>query len=185
MTKVFPLDLIESCKKGNAKAQRSLFEFYYSTMYNICIRYVKDEMDAEDRLSEGFTKVFKSIGNFTHEQEHGFRAWIKKIMVNECLMFLRKRNNFFLVPLADAEEIAVWDISLPDIDTAYILQCISELPVGYRTVLNLYIVEGYSHGEISKLLNIKEATSRSQLNKAKQVLKEKLLHYKSIGYGKG
>ena len=183
--KLFPIDLIESCKKGNAKAQRSLFNFYYSMMYNVCLRYVKDEMDAEDRLSEGFTKVFKSISSFTYDKEDGFRAWVKKIMVNECLMFLRKRNNFFLVPLADAEEVAVNDIGFANIDTAYILQSISELPVGYRTVLNLYIVEGYSHSEIGKLLNIKEATSRSQLNKAKQVLKEKLLHYKSIGYGKG
>lgn len=181
---IFPIELIEGCKKGNAKAQRNLFDFYYSYMYNVCLRYVKDEMDAEDRLSEGFTKVFKHISKFTYEQENGFRAWIKKIMVNECLMFLRKKNNFFLVPLTDAEEIAVDDINLEEIGAAYILQSIAELPVGYRTVLNLYIVEGYAHAEIGQMLNIKEATSRSQLNKAKQALKEKLLTYKSINYGK-
>lgn len=182
---IFPIELIEGCKKGNSKAQRNLFDFYYSYMYNVCLRYVKDEMDAEDRLSEGFTKVFKHISKFSYEQENGFRAWIKKIMVNECLMFLRKKNNFFLVPLANAEEIAVEDIRLEEIDTAYILHCISELPIGYRTVLNLYIIEGYAHVEIGQMLNIKEATSRSQLNKAKQALKEKLLTYKSINYGKG
>ena len=182
---LFPIDLIEGCKKGNVSAQRSLFDFYYSYMYNVCIRYVKDEMDAEDRLSEGFTKVFKHITKFTYDQENGLRAWIKKIMVNECLMFLRKRNNFSLVPLTDAEDIAMDDIGLAQIDTAYILQSIAELPIGYRTVLNLYIIEGYSHHEIGEMLNIKEATSRSQLNKAKQALKEKLLTYKSTTYGKG
>ncbi len=182
---IFPLDLVEGCKNGSSKAQRALFDFYYNYMFNVCLRYVKEEMEAEDRLSEGFTKVFRNIHKFTYDQEHGLRAWIKKIMVNECLMFLRKRNNFFLVPLTDAEEIVATDMNLAEIDTDYILQSISELPTGYRTVLNLYIVEGYSHQEIGYLLNIKEATSRSQLNKAKQVLKEKLLTYKSINYGKG
>lgn len=182
---IFPLELIEGCKKGNAQAQRSLFDFYYNTMYNICIRYVKDEMEAEDRLSEGFTKVFKHINKFTYEQEAGFKAWIKKIMVNECLMWLRKKNNFYLVPLSEAEEVSTTFLSLEELDTSFILHSISELPVGYRTVLNLSIIEGYAHAEIASMLNIKEATSRSQLNKAKQLLKQKLLQYKLSNYGKG
>ena len=141
-------------------------------------------MEAEDLLSQGFTKIFAHISKFEYEHEHGLRAWMKKIMINECLMFLRKRHNFYLVPLNEAEEISVEDVQLEKMDSHYILQSISELPVGYRTVLNLYVIEGYSHLEIGKLLNIKEATSRSQLNKAKEALKQKLLPYKSMSHGK-
>lgn len=181
---VFPIDLIEKCRKGNAGAQRSLFEFYYDHMYNICLRYVKEEMQAEDMLSQGFTKVFKNISSFKQEHDYGLRAWIKKIMINECLMWLRKNNNFNLVPLTAAEELISDEVSLVDLDPSFILTSIAELPDGYRTVLNLNVIEGYSHQEIGKMLNIKEATSRSQLNKAKQILKQKLAHYKSSNYGK-
>ncbi|MEJ5993901.1 sigma-70 family RNA polymerase sigma factor [Pedobacter sp. Du54] len=177
-------EILEECKKGNNKAQRSLFDLYYTTMLNVCIRYVKAQTEAEDLLSQGFTKVFKNMGSFHYEHEPGFRGWIKKIMVNECLMFLRKKNNFYLVPLTEADELTVEDVQLEHIDAHYIYQCIAELPVGYRTVLNLYIIEGYSHAEIGVLLNIKEATSRSQLNKAKEALKHKLLPYKSVYHGK-
>ncbi len=182
---VFPKELIEGCKKADGKSQRSLFDFYYDYMFNICLRYVKDEMHAEDMLSQGFTKVFKNIGAFQYEQDQGLRAWIKRIMINECLMWLRKKNSFALVPLTDAEELAYEDLNLSQMDSDYILQSIAELPVGYRTVLNLSIVEGYSHQEIGKLLNIKEATSRSQLNKARHTLKQRLLQYQSTNYGKG
>ena len=181
---VFPIDLIEKCKKADRKAQRSLFEFYYDHMYNICLRYVKEETQAEDMLSQGFTKVFKNISSFKQDKDYGLRAWIKKIMVNECLMWLRKNNNFNLVPLTEAEDIISEKVSLVDLDSSFILRSIAELPDGYRTVLNLNVIEGYSHQEIGKMLNIKEATSRSQLNKAKQILKQKLAHYKLSNYGK-
>lgn len=177
-------EVLEECKKGNNKAQRSLFDFYYNPMLNICIRYVKEQMEAEDLLSQGFTKVFKNISQFIYEHEYGLQAWIKKIMINECLMFLRKKNNFYLVSLIEADEITIEDVKLEHIDAHYIFQSIAELPVGYRTVLNLYVIEGYSHLEIGRLLNIKEATSRSQLNKAKEALKHKLLPYKAMSYGK-
>ncbi|RYG12016.1 MAG: sigma-70 family RNA polymerase sigma factor [Chitinophagaceae bacterium] len=173
-------EILEGCKKGNNKAQRNLFDFYYNAMLVVCIRYVKEQMEAEDLLSQGFTKVFKNIGQFQYQHEHGLRGWIKKIMINECLMFLRKKNNFYLVPLTEADEVSIEDIGLEYIDANYIYQRIAELPVGYRTVLNLYVIEGYSHAEIGVLLTIKEATSRSQLNKAKEALKHKLLPYKSV-----
>ncbi|TCC90358.1 sigma-70 family RNA polymerase sigma factor [Pedobacter frigiditerrae] len=182
---LFPIDLIEGCKKGICSAQRSLFDFYYDYMFNVCLRYLKDEMLTEDILSQGFTKVFNGIGKFKLEKENGLRAWIKTIMINECLIFLRKKNNFFLVPLSEAENIPSPTIDFEELDSSYVLQSISELPIGYRTVLNLNVIEGYSHQEISVMLNIKEATSRSQLAKAKEVLKKKLLEYKLNYYGKG
>lgn len=177
-------ELIKRCKKGEQRAQRILFDRYYGQMYRVCLRYMREEMLAEDRLSEGFIKVFKHISGFEYEHENALQAWIKKIMINECLMFLRKKNNFHLVPLTEAEAITVQDIHLEHIDAHYIYQCLAELPAGYRTVLNLYLIEGYSHAEIGRLLNIREATSRSQLNKAKEALKQKLLPYNTVHYGK-
>ena len=183
---IFPTDLIEQCKKGNGRAQRQLFDFYYDYMYNVCMRYVKDDMLTEDMLSQGFMNVFKNISKFKLDQQHGLRSWIKKIMINECLMWLRKHNNFYLVPILEAEDIAIDEPELDKIDVSFIMQCIAELPMGYRTVLNLNVVEGFSHAEIGAMLEIKEATSRSQLNKAKQLLKQKLLqYYKLSNYGKG
>jgi RNA polymerase sigma factor (sigma-70 family) len=182
---VFPIDIIEGCKKSNGKSQRSLFDFYYAYMYNVCLRYVKDDMHAEDMLSMGFTKVFKHITQFNYEAEVGLRAWIKKIMINECLMWLRKKNNFNLVPITAADDLSYTDFNLHEMDVQYILQAMSDLPVGYKTVLNLYVIEGYNHAEIGQMLNIKEATSRSQLNKAKQLLKQRLLQFNQLNYGKG
>jgi RNA polymerase sigma factor (sigma-70 family) len=182
---VFPIDIIEGCKRSNGKSQRSLFDFYYSYMFNVCMRYVKDDMHAEDMLSQGFTKVFKNIILFNYEAEIGLRAWIKKIMINECLMWLRKKNNFNLVPLTTIDEPSYTDFNLHGMDVQYILQAIAELPIGYKTVLNLNVIEGYNHAEIGEMLNIKEATSRSQLNKAKHLLKQRLLQYNRLNYGKG
>ncbi|MDQ7947249.1 MAG: sigma-70 family RNA polymerase sigma factor [Pedobacter sp.] len=185
MMRLFPLELLLACKKGDASAQRKLFDFYYDEMYQVCYRYVKDEMLVEDLLSQGFTKVLNKIGKFRAEKENGLRAWIKTIMINECLMQLRRRNNFYLVPLSDADELSTEEVDFDEIDQSFVRQCIAELPTGYRTVLNLYVIEGYAHAEIGKMLDIKEATSRSQLNKAKQILKQRLLSYKLSLYGKG
>ncbi|RZK43907.1 MAG: sigma-70 family RNA polymerase sigma factor [Pedobacter sp.] len=176
-------DIVKECAKGNSKAQRNLFELYYRPMFNVCIRYVKDQVEAEDLVSQGFIKVFNALNRFHYEHENGLSGWVRRIMVNECLMFLRKRSNFHLVPLDEALDVGEVDFNLEQIDSHYILKSIAELPVGYRTVLNLFIIEGYSHAEIAAFLAIKEATSRSQLAKAKVLLKNKLLSYKLMGYG--
>ncbi|MBO9562774.1 MAG: sigma-70 family RNA polymerase sigma factor [Niastella sp.] len=177
-------DLIQRCKNGEHRAQRQLFDQYCTPMYNVCLRYLRSDFDAEEALSKGFTKVFAGMGRFNYEGEAALKAWIKKIMINECLMLLRSKNNFSLVPITEASDIMHHDARLENMDTRYILECIAALPAGYRTVLNLYIVEAYKHHEIAAMLGIAESTSRSQLNKAKQALKEKLLQY-NIKYGKG
>lgn len=186
MMQIFPADLISLCKRGNNKAQRALFDFFYDYMFNICVRYVSEEMLAEDLISQGFTKVFKHIKGFNAEHQNSLRSWIKKIMINECLMWLRMNSNLHLVPIEEAESLAVEETYIAGIESNYILTCIEQLPVGYRTVFNLNVVEGYNHAEIAIMLNIKEATSRSQLSKAKQLLKSKLLeYYNANNYGKG
>jgi RNA polymerase sigma-70 factor (ECF subfamily) len=143
-------------------------------MFNVCLRYMKNEEDAEDMLSQGFTRVFTNIKSFEYKEEQGLRAWIKRIVINECLMELRKHTNFLLVSEDEALDIGELDNNLERLDAEYIYQAILSLPPGYRTVLNLNIIEGFSHSEISAMLNINEGTSRSQLNKARKLLREKL-----------
>lgn len=139
--------------------------------------------DAEDMLSQGFARVFIHIKQFEYKDEKGLRAWIKRIVINECLMELRKGKNFLLVSEDEAWDVGELDCNLEKLDAEYIFQAILTLPPGYRAVLNLNIIEGFSHAEISAMLNIDEGTSRSQLSKARTLLKEKLSVEKS-SYGK-
>lgn len=146
------------------------------------MRYMKSQEDAEDVLLEGFYKVFKNLEKFIYESEIAFFGWVKRIMINEALMKLRKNNDIQLMAINEELDQEV-DISpIEDLKTASLLKLIQTIPVGYRTVFNLYEVEGYSHKEIAKKLEISEGTSKSQLFKAKKLLKEKLV---SKGYGYG
>jgi RNA polymerase sigma factor (sigma-70 family) len=167
--------LIDECKSGNNNSLKKLFDVYSSLMFKVCLRYLKNNEEAEDILSIGFTKAFKNLKTFEYRDENQLRAWIKRIMINECLMQLRKQHNFFLVSQDEVEELVYADSALQAFESDYIFAEISSLPTGYRTVLNLYCIEGYKHQEIGQMLNINEATSRSQLNKAKKLLKERLL----------
>jgi len=132
--------------------------------------------EAEDMLSQGFMRVFNAISDFEYRDLRSLTAWIKRIMVNECLMGLRKSVNFALVSLSDHEEISYQDHGLERMEVQDILSSLNALPVGYKTVLSLFAIEGYSHKEIADALQISEGTSRSQLNKARKLLKEKLDH---------
>jgi RNA polymerase sigma-70 factor (ECF subfamily) len=168
------VQLIDDCKKGKSKSLKKLYEAYAETMFKICLRYLKNTEDAEDILSQGFTKVFSNLSLFEYRDEKALRAWIKKIIVFECLMYLRKQHNFLMVSDEEAETIIYQDHHLSSLNNQYIFDEIAALPIGYRTVFNLYCIEGYKHFEIAEMLGIKEATSRSQLNKAKNILKDKL-----------
>ena len=169
------LQLIDDCKKGKSKSLKKLYEAYADAMFKISLRYLKNTEDAEDVLSVSFTKVFSKLSSFEYRDEKSFRAWLKKIMINECLMHLRKQHNFLLVTDEEAESIVFQDDFISNLDSEYLYQEIAALPIGYRTVFNLYCVEGFKHLEIAEMLGIKEATSRSQLNKAKNILKERLI----------
>ena len=168
------LDIIQECKNGKRLGQTKLFDAYASQMFNICFRYMKRDDVAEDMLSQGFARVFANIKRFEYKDELSLRSWIKKIVINECLMELRKHTNFFLVSEEEALELGKMDYNLGKLDAEYIYQAILSLPTGYRTVFNLNIIEGFSHAEIAEMLKINEGTSRSQLNKARKLLKEKL-----------
>ncbi len=151
-------------------------------MMGVCLRYMKNQQDAEDVLLEGFYKVFSNLEKFTYESEIAFFGWVKRIMINESLMKLRKNKDIQLMAINEDLDEEV-DISpLEGLNTAYLLNLIQSIPVGYRTVFNLYEIEGFTHEEIAEKLGISKGTSKSQLFKAKKLLREKLTT-KDSGYG--
>lgn len=167
--------LIKESNRGSAAAQKCLFDLYADKMMMVCRRYLKSREDAEEVLLDGFCKFFKNISAFSYNGEAALQAWIRKIMINECLMFLRKKNVFSMVAETAAEEIPFAEEALGNLSAAEIFQVITELPVGYRTVFNLFVIEGFEHREIAEMMNISEGTSKSQLSKAKSLLQKLLI----------
>ena len=175
--------LIKEAKQGSAAAQKCIFDQLADKMLMVCRRYVKNQEDAEELLLDGFYKFFKGLPAFNYQGEAALYTWLKRIMINECLMFLRAKNVFTIVTEATAEEIPLQEEALDNLSAEEIFKLIVQLPVGYRTVFNLYAVEGMNHGEIAEMLNVSEGTSRSQFSKAK-VLLQKLLLQNDIKYVK-
>jgi RNA polymerase sigma-70 factor (ECF subfamily) len=164
--------LFRLCKAQDAKAQEQLYRQHATAMFRLCHRYLKDEHLSEEAMIQGFYKVFTKIEGFEWRGVASFIGWIKRIMVNECLMLLRKQKNN---PTGSEEEMMLVshdDTAENGILAEQIHQRIAELPDGYRTVFNLYVIEGYSHKEIAKKLGIQESTSKSQLSKARGLLKK-------------
>ncbi|MCX6318635.1 MAG: sigma-70 family RNA polymerase sigma factor [Bacteroidetes bacterium] len=166
--------LIKECKRGSAAAQKCLFDHFANKMMVICCRYMKNEADAEEAMLDGFYKFFRSVEQFHYKGEAALFAWLKRIMINECLMQLRKKNVFVLCADTNKDEPAVPNDVLQKLQADEIFRMILLLPVGYRTVFNLYEIEGMTHKEIGALLQISEGTSKSQLSKAKQLLQKML-----------
>ncbi len=175
-------ELIEKSKSGNRKAQRELYQKLTVPMMGVCLRYMSNPEDAEDILLEGFYKVFSSLEKFTYESEIAFFGWVKRIMINQALMKLRKNKSIQIMAINEDIDKEVDVSPLENLETAYLLDIIKSIPVGYRTVFNLFEVEGYSHQEIAEKLEISEGTSKSQLFKAKKLLRERL-NSKMSGYG--
>jgi len=175
--------LVKEAKQGSTAAQKCLFDLYADKMLSQCCRYVKRREDAEELLLDGFYKFFKNLQTFNYQGEAALYAWLKRIMINECLMFLRKKNVFTIVTESAAEEIVLEEEALNNLSATEIFNLVVTLPVGYRTVFNLYVIEGMGHKEIAGLLGITEGTSKSQLSKARALL-QKLLSQKGIEYVK-
>jgi RNA polymerase sigma factor (sigma-70 family) len=163
-------EVIEQCRAGDRKAQFRLYELYYKGMYNVSLRLVGNENDAEDIMQEAFLSAFGKIG--TYRGDSSFGAWLKKIVINRSLDHLKKRKVSF-VPVNErtmdqADE--TWEMSV--VKPEAIRKAIGQLPDGYRTVLSLYIFEGYDHEKISRELGISNSASRTQFLRAKIRLKE-------------
>ena len=176
-------ELVKEARHGSTAAQKCLFDLFGEKMLLVCQRYVKNPEDAEELLLDGFYKFFTKISSFTYHGDAALYGWLKRIMINECLMFLRSKNVFTIVTEATAEEIPLQEDALDNLSAEEIFKLIIQLPVGYRTVFNLYAIEGMNHGEIAEALNISEGTSRSQYSKAK-VLLQKLLSQNDVEYVK-
>ncbi len=169
---------IDGCKREDRISQKWIFDTYSDGMLMVCVRYVKSLPDAEELMLNGFYSFFRSIDKFNSGQGN-IGGWLKKIMVNECLMHLRKKGGLKIVDEGHAIEVSIEDGLLERMNAQNLFKLIMDLPPGYRTVFNMYAVEGYSHKEIAEILGIAEGTSKSQLNKAKtmlqKVIKENML----------
>jgi len=163
--------LVQQCMSGDAKAQRMLYGQYSKAMYNICLRMVNNRMDAEDVLQNSFIEVFKGIKSFRGNSTIG--AWIKRIVINNNIDFLKKRKIYF-EEIDDKAVIKVEEEKLNNnvYDVGAVKHNIALLPDGYRVVLSLYLLEGYDHKEIGEILDVTESTSKSQYSRAKKKLKE-------------
>jgi RNA polymerase sigma factor (sigma-70 family) len=166
--------VIKECGQGREAARKQLFDHLAESLLTLCCRYLKNTADAEEIMLNGFQKIFSHIGKFRYESEAGFYGWARKIMVNECLMFLRKENAFSVSIENHEQDITDTTDAISNLSAAEIYQAIVQLPAGYRTVFNLFEIEGYTHKEIATMLGINEGTSKSQLSKAKNWLQQLL-----------
>jgi len=167
--------ILYGCLHNDSTAQRELYSRYSPKMLSVCYRFAHNREDAEDMLQEGFIKVFGQIHTF--QSKGAFEGWIRRIIVHTCINNLKKNKKFNeSVDIIHATTIQVREESVPSIVQAkQVVECIRILPIGYRTVLNLYAIEGYSHKEIAEVLDIEESTSRSQYTRAKQMLEDILV----------
>lgn len=172
--------ILKGCLQNEPTAQRELYNRYSPKMLSVCYRFAHNREDAEDMLQEGFIKVFSQMHTFGNRG--AFEGWVRRIIVHTCINILKKNKRFNeSVDIIHATAVQVREESVPSIVQAkQIVECIRMLPMGYRTVLNLYAIEGYSHREIGTMLEIEESTSRSQYTRAKAMLEDILIRKKII-----
>lgn len=171
--------MIEGCIQNNPVSQRELFNKYSPKMLSVCYRFSQSREDAEDMLQEGFIKVFAQIHTF--QNKGSFEGWVRRIMVHTCINVLKRNKKFNESVDLDQALFASEKEIIPSIMQAkQVVECIRLLPIGYKTVLNLYAIEGYSHKEIAEMLGIEESTSRSQYTRAKSMLEQILIKRRII-----
>ena len=172
--------ILKGCLENDATAQRELYNKFSPKMLSVCYRFAHNREDAEDMLQEGFIKVFTQIHSF--ENRGAFEGWIRRIIVHTCINILKKNKKFNeSVDIIHATGLQIREETVPSVIQAkQVVECIRMLPIGYRTVLNLYAIEGYSHREIAGMLGIEESTSRSQYTRAKAMLEDILVRKKIL-----
>ncbi len=165
--------LIQRCAQNDRQAQEEIYRLYAGKLFALCLKYSKNKVDAEDNLQDGFIQIFKKVKQFKHQGS--FEGWMKRIIINTALQKYRDKNVLNLVyndkQVEDEVNVAVND---EEISLDYLLHLIQELPNQYRLVFNLYVLDGYSHKEVGKALNISEGTSKSNLSRARMILKKKI-----------
>ena len=169
------LQLLKECKHNSITAQKYLFDKLSVSLFLVCRRYMKTDEQAEEIVMNGFLKIFNSLPQFEYRNDTAAIGWMKKIMINECLQELRKKNSFLTVAEEAASTILVDEEIISVLTAEEIFKLVTQLPVGYRTVFNLYVLEGMNHREIAFALGISEGTSKSQLSKARMLLQQLLI----------
>lgn len=167
--------MLAGSRINNVQAQELLYNRFSPKMLGVCYRYAKNKPDAEDMLQEGFIRVFSQLHQF--RGEGSLEGWIRRIIVHTCINIIKKNKKFNdCIDISHAMELTTHADAVPSIvQSKQIVECIRQLPLGYRTVLNLFAIEGYSHKEIALMLDIEESTSRSQYSRAKTILQEMLV----------
>ena len=169
-------DLIKGCIEGSRRMQEDLYRRFSPRMYAVCLRYAGNTEEAEDILQEGFIKVYKKLDSF--RSEGSFEGWVRRIFVNTAIEHFRRKR--YLMPVTEKEENTIegkYISVLDELAEKDILALVQELSPGYRTVFNMYVVEGYTHKEIADMLGISEGTSKSQLSRAKVILQEMVRNF--------
>jgi RNA polymerase sigma factor (sigma-70 family) len=175
-------ELISRCRVGERAAQELLYKQFASKMMGVCIRYATDKMEAEDMLQIGFIRVFKGLADF--RSDGSFEGWVRRIMVHSSIEYYRKHHKMIHTDVADIEkEPAVNATAIENIGVENLMSIIRQLSPGYRIVFNLYAIEGYSHKEIAGIVGITEGASKSQLSRARAILKSKIVKMEDKKYG--
>lgn len=169
--------LIKQCANNDRKAQKEIYQLFAGKLFSICLKYSKNKQEAQDNFQDGFVTIFDKIGQFNFKGS--FEGWIKRVMVNTILLKYRKKTVLSIVTEEIPDEVVV-DIDDDEISLDYLLNLIQELPERYRMVFNLYVLDGHSHKEIAIMLQIAEGTSKSNLARARGILKQKIeIHQES------
>lgn len=168
--------LIEKCKKNDVKAQGELYTLYAAKLFTLCLKYSRNKAEAEDNLQDAFLTIFKKIGQFKYKG--AFEGWIKRITVNTALQRYRDKSVLNIVDEARIEDTTI-EVEDDDVSLDFLLNCVQQLPDRYRLVFNLYALDDYSHKEIAEMLDISVGTSKSNLSRARLILKEKVEEHKA------
>lgn len=174
-------DLLEGCKLGERKAQELLYKTLAPKMMGVCMRYAKDRFEAEDVLQTAFVKVFQKVSEF--RSDGSFEGWIRRIMVNTAIESYRKNHRMMnVLDIDEAYDVPQSVFDMSGLETKDLFKLIDQLSGGYRLVFNMYVIEGFSHKEIAAELGITEGASKSQLSRAKAILREKLIKIEGANY---
>jgi len=170
-------ELIQKCKQQDVKAQGTLYKQYSGVLFSICLRYSPNHTEAEDNLQDAFMTIFAKVGQF--KDKGSFEGWMKRITVNTVLQKYRKQKVFNIKEEANLEQPDDDDVVIEsEVPLKYLLQIIQELPDRYRLVFSMYVLDGYQHKEIAEMLGISDGTSKSNLARARGILKKKVEAYK-------
>lgn len=171
--------LIENCKKNDTQARGELYKIYSKKLFALCLKYSRNRQEAEDNLQDSFITIFKKIDQYKHKG--AFEGWLKRITINTALQRYRSKGMLNIVNEETIEHDVNIERASEDISLDFLLNCIQELPDRYRMVFNLYVLDGYSHKDIADMLSISSGTSKSNLARARIILKEKIENHKTQG----